>query len=452
MILDKSLRPKTPVDEPPAYDGGSSTSTNAASSLDPWATPSSTTSYFPDAKSRLDPFSESIDDHPTAPIAVMVKPTPPPSPSGKTSTGWMSQLIGTPKYKQDEEVRQTVLALLRGVIQKGEGQNSATTIDIIQCCIAACSARGMSFDKIAQERSIQGHTPLYWSIVKITSGSSSLPQAQNSLAPPSNPSGTDFIPVFNLLVALPLTPDGYADAIQACIMTSSHAMLERLQPHSPTPALHIPGEEDTHGRDIVTVVNAEDTEGSIAGAFRMQALVKDFQRRLRVLNEVKVDFIACGRMWSIKFFVWSPSLKNSPESRIPGVRHGAWVVMLELVENSHDTWLNSRLAIGQPEAKSASDSTVSQTPIVLWMASSGQNQLSGDEVQKYRYASRGPIYRALSDHPQASSLQFDGCPYIREDGSLDLFLDAKLVQPEENRPSPWAMPPAIASLMSAMSK
>ncbi|KAG9002794.1 hypothetical protein FRB94_004740 [Tulasnella sp. JGI-2019a] len=441
-MIDKSgQNPITPIDQPPAYDTAVAESSNARSlssiTVIPNSPPSSS-SYFPnDSKGR----SFDLNAQPITPVtAARLSPTPssPVAPAPpKQPAGWIGHLIGTQQSKQDLEVKQTVLGLLRGVIHQGEGQHSAT-IDIIQSCIAACRARGLSFEKIAQERSIQGHTPLYWSIVKIGSALKShstpaSPRPQNLSPSDSNTNMSELLSVFDVLAALPLTQDTYSDAIQACLLISSHTMFERLLPHSPTHALQIPGENDTSNRDIITVVNAEDVEGAITGAFRAQALVKDFQRRLRVLKEVKINFVARGRMWSLKFFIWSQGRLYPSEYHIPNVRNGSWVVMLELIENSPDTWLDSRLTIGRPNADPPSRSHSTKSPIVFRMKSSGRGtQLSGDEAQKRHFPARGPIYHLLSDDAQASSLQFDGCPYIREDGSLDLLLEAKLVEPSRN--------------------
>ncbi|KAG8889175.1 hypothetical protein FRB98_005517 [Tulasnella sp. 332] len=421
MILDKpaqsSTSPLTPIDQPPppAYDvvaEASNTVPNAPHTVS--SSSSNSYSYFPnDSKTRS--HSLDIDNRTVTPVTSV--PRPPPSPSSgssptrppKSPASWIGHLVGTKQSKQDLEVRQTVLGLLRGVIHQGEGQNSAT-LDIIQCCVAACQARGLSFEKIAQERSIQGHTPLYWSIVKIgstatCSSTPSSPRAQGTSLKATDMS--ELLAVFDALASLPLTPETYADAIQACLLTSSHTMFERLLPHSPNPSLRIPGDDETSGGDIITVVNAEDVEGAITGAFRAQALVKDFQRRLRVLKEIKIEFVARGRMWALRFFIWSPSMLYPTESHITGVRNGSWVVSLELVNNSPDTWLDSQLTIGRPNADPPSKSHPTKSPIVFRMASNPRVQITGDEIQKRRDWSRGPRYQLLSNVAQASSLQFE---------------------------------------------
>ncbi|KAG8865687.1 hypothetical protein FRB97_004515, partial [Tulasnella sp. 331] len=203
---------------------------------------------------------------------------------------------------------------------------------------------------IAQERSIQGHTPLYWTIVKIGSTAASnsnlgSPRSQNASLRSTEIS--ELPAVFDVLASLPLTLHTYADAIQACMLTWSHIMFERLLPHSTHPVLRIPGGDETSSGDIITVVNAEDAEGAITGAFRAQALIKDFQRRLRVLKDIKVEFVARGRMWLLRFFVWSSDMLYRTEGHITEVRNGSWIVSLELVSNSADTWLDSRLTIGR---------------------------------------------------------------------------------------------------------
>ncbi|KAG8865623.1 hypothetical protein FRB98_005380, partial [Tulasnella sp. 332] len=229
---------------------------------------------------------------------------------------------------------------------------------------------------IAQERSIQGHTPLYWTIVKIGSTAASnsnlgSPRSQNTFLRSAEIS--ELPAVFDVLASLPLTLHTYADAIQARTFTSSHIMFKRLLPHSPNPVLRIRGGDETSSGDIITVVNAEDAEGAITRTFRAQALIKDFQRRLYMLHRT--------------------------EGHITEVRNGSWIVSLELVTNSADTRLDSRLTIGQSKPDLSSKSQPTKSPIVFRMTSASRTQITGDETQKRWDSSRGPRYRLLSDDP-----------------------------------------------------
>lgn len=326
------------------------------------------------------------------------------------------------------------------MIQQGDGQSSNA---IIQCCIDACQSRGLSFESIAQERSIQGHTPLYWTIVKIASPSSQ-PSSSTSPAPtPSTPStptpststsipasdldASRALSVFDLLLSFPLTPDAYSDAIQACLLTSSHATFQLLLQHNPTPPPVIPGEEiESIPPDAVEVFNGEDVEAAISGAFRVTVKLRDFQKRLRVLKEIGVDFVARGRMWRIKFFIWAQG--NEYPKHVDDVKHGNWCVMLDLIENSPDTFLDSRLIVGKrceslplsfrlltlnSSATTLAGSTHPVTPsnprpMTFRMKSSREYQLSGVYSEKsWGVRSRGPVTHVLSEESNGASLQFE---------------------------------------------
>lgn len=387
VIITKTHLDDQPTEEPPSYS--SAVGPSSSSNLTPLRLPqpSSPESSYPSEKPPITPQPQTPISTSTSSIFSLT-PSQPKSPALSTPpapAGWISQLLGTPQAKADNEVRQTVLGLvwrsswfyprpldidlpppqIQGIIQQGD---SAYAIPIIQSCIDACEARGLSFANIVQERSIQGHTPLYWTIVKNVYSAKEEPPSSSDRKP-------NLETLFDILVSFPLTLEAYADALQACLLTSSHSTFLRLRKYNPEPPLAIPGsdEQDDQSEDTIRVTNGDDAEAALNGAFRVQINIKHFQKRMRVLKEVTVDFIArgarspcnslpnnllispiscIGRMWQLSFVVYTPA-QHGPGARVSTPTHfsrpiepGAWVLALDLVGASPSTWLDSRITIG----------------------------------------------------------------------------------------------------------
>ncbi|KAG8946218.1 hypothetical protein FRC04_011964 [Tulasnella sp. 424] len=486
VIITKTHLDDQPAEEPPSYS--SAVGPSSSSNLTPLRLPqpSSPESSYPSEKPPITPQPQTPISTSTSSIFSLT-PSQPKSPalsSPPAPAGWISQLLGTPQAKADNEVRQTVLGLVQGIIQQGD---SAYAIPIIQSCIDACEARGLSFANIVQERSIQGHTPLYWTIVKNVYSAKEEPPSSSDRKP-------NLETLFDILLSFPLTLEAYADALQACLLTSSHSTFLRLRKYNPEPPLAIPGsdEQDDQSEDTIRVTNGDDAEAALNGAFRVQINIKHFQKRMRVLKEVTVDFIARGRMWQLSFVVYTPA-QHGPGARVSTPTHfsrpiepGAWVLALDLVGASPSTWLDSRITIGNvkpppppapplvsiddpipgpgpsPQRRfrdamlnlarapttSAPQSPPSNQlpPIALRMKTPDQAMLTSRDARRdgtgYHNPSRKErhqrrqqtcqIASVLSENAQASSLQFDGCPYLEPDGSLDVIIEAKLVKPSNN--------------------
>lgn len=495
VLISKTHLDEQPTEEPPSYSsavGPSSSSSNVSSppALPRLSTPSS--SYYPPEKPQIPPQLQTPTSSSIFPLtSSQSKATTPPSPS-PAPAGWLSQLLGTPQAKADNEVRQTVLGLVQGIIQQGD---SAYAIPIIQSCIDACEARGLSFASIVQEPSIQSHTPLYWTIVKNV-------YSANEDEPSSSDRKPNLETLFDILLSFPLTLEAYADALQACLLTSSHSTFLRLRKYNPEPPLKIPGSDHQGDRieDTVLVTNGDDAEAALNGAFKVEITIKHFQKRMRVLKEILVEFIARGRMWQLSFVVYTPA-QHGPGARVSTPTHysrqvepGAWVLALDLIGASPSTWLDSRITIGNvrpppppaPPLVSIDDPipgpgpspqrrfrdamlnlarapttpapqsqpTNQLPPIALRMKTPDQAMLTSrdarrdgtgyhnpsrkDRQQRRQHGpggpsgSRGQIVTVLSENAHASSLEFDGCPYLEPDGSLNVVIEAKLVKPSNN--------------------
>ncbi|KAG8896584.1 hypothetical protein FRB99_008824 [Tulasnella sp. 403] len=297
MIIDKNqdvpINLITPEDQPPSYNsvaGDASSSSASRPTHNPRAG-SSGSPYFPlDVKTRSE--SPTLSG-PSSSGSRGNSKAEPASPVARSPAGWLGNFLGTPQAKKDTEVKNTVLGLVQAVIKQGD---SANAVAIIQSCSDACRARGLSFESIVQEPSIQDHTPLYWVIVKGVYSKSEDASPQTS---------TDGLSVlFDLLVSFPLTLATYEDAVQACLLTSSHETFVRLKRYNPSPQVRMLEDDTPDTEDTVTVVNGEDVEAVLNGAFRAEISIKNFQKRMRVFKEVSVEFIARGMcMYPFQFDV-----------------------------------------------------------------------------------------------------------------------------------------------------
>ncbi len=277
----------TTPEEPPSYLSVAGPSVPRAGVVLEAGSPSSG-----DEKSQYPITSSSLEGH--GPLKW--NPGSPVEPAG-----WLATVMGTAQAKQDLEVRTTVLSLvsslelrksrvsdhslqLHGIIQQGDSSDS---IPIIQSCIDACRARGMSFVNIAQEPSVQGHTPLYWTIVKGVF-------SDLKAGEPSSSSKDGLRTLFGVLLSFPLKTATYADAMQACLLTASHETFMIVKRHNPDPPPSIPSNDVSEYADDDVSVTIGDAEAALDGSFKVDVNIKHFQRRMRLLKEVPIEFIARG--------------------------------------------------------------------------------------------------------------------------------------------------------------
>lgn len=138
----------------------------------------------------------------------------------------------------------------------------------------------MAFSSILQEKSIEGHTPLYWAIVKRK----------------PDESVDDGTQVQDLLTALlsysaPLAQATVFDIRHACLISSDQPLFQRLS-QSPDFASGSAVDELLLGvtlpPDDVEVVNFPDDEGS----FAVNIGVVKFQKRMMITKNIIIEFIA----------------------------------------------------------------------------------------------------------------------------------------------------------------
>ncbi|KAJ7654444.1 hypothetical protein DFH06DRAFT_1133233 [Mycena polygramma] len=306
------------------------------------------------------------------------------------------------------QVRTTVLGLLRDLV-KLQPDDSDVAVSILRSCVDACAANGLSISTILQEKSVEGHTPLYWAIIK---------------RPSTEGQNLDLLTAM-LGLATPLTPATVSDVRLACLLMSDQALFQQLRtspefaPLSATDQMLL---DATMSPDDLLVENMLGD----AGAFAVDFAIVRFQKRMQVSNAVVLEFIARGRMWRLSFNV-------STQDRMHHPRRGTWYAALALLEQSPPTWVDSRLLVAAPEPDTKQDSgglfggkpRPRQTLSV---------RIKAKEQLRARRGGHGneiivPLDGADADGGMGS-LQYAGCPYISADETLRGRLEARLVRPE----------------------
>lgn len=286
----------------------------------------------------------------------------------------------------------TILGLVRDVVKQ---QSSPAGVSILQSCAEACRARNLPFDAIMQEKSIEGHTPLYWAIAK------------RDLSKP--PSESSEVGVIDMLLSFPLTEATRSDACQACLLQSDEELFQRLR-RSPGWALLSGADEMLLGEmpdDRISVRN--DPDDGDNGAFAVSFHIAQFQRRMRVSRLISQEFIARGRIWVLCFSIVGPGI---------GIRNpGAWMVNLYMREPCAPTFFNGRLVVRGP----SENGRTSRNPLIIRLRTQHNQQLTPQS----RDRSNG-LSVVLEDTTGGLSLQYDGSSYINANGSIDIELEASL--------------------------
>jgi hypothetical protein len=257
MIVEKQLHP-TPSDDPPAYD--SITSRPPHLDLKSPTPSGSSTSASPSPSSSKYPAS-----YPSSASA-----------KGKGKAQWFKFISKTSK-----DVKATTLGLVRDLVR--EDFQSPAASGILQSCAEACKTNGILLASILQEKSIEGHTPLYWAIVKRRPDDRQDESAQV----------TDLLTSL-LSFSTPLSSATVADIRHACLITSDQLLFQRLRQ---SPDFNSGSATDemligvTLPPDDVEVIDFPDDEGSFAVNF---GVVK-FQKRMMISKSISIEFIARGK-------------------------------------------------------------------------------------------------------------------------------------------------------------
>ncbi|KAG6907926.1 hypothetical protein DXG01_006856 [Tephrocybe rancida] len=271
MIIEKQPLPDdpTPSDSPPSYETANSQPSHTQFRNEKQPEPIGSTSTTRTTHTLSSP---ALSPNPI-PIA-----TSPSSSSSKGKGRANNSWFNFSASRTTREIHTTVRGLVRDLVRE-QSRNSAASLAILESCAEACSGYDLALSAILQEKSIEGHTPMYWAIVK---------------RPPDGEEDGTAVP--DLLTALisyanPLDPKTISDIRHACLLTSDQALFQRLRmspefsPLSGTDEMLLGA---TIPPDEITVENVTGDEGS----FAVNLKIVHFQKRMLVSKRIELDFIA----------------------------------------------------------------------------------------------------------------------------------------------------------------
>ena len=225
-----------------------------------------------------------------------------------------------PTASSQEDVRDTVRGLIHDVVQLTSPMRSSIEAaeGLLDSCANACKTQQISLARILQERTIDGHSPLYWAIAMRPS----LRQDDKDAYRDSD--------AFILAVvkhAVPLAPAAITELRNACSAVSDNKLYQQIRfipgafslPGTDRMLLH--GTPNTIARPVFSGLPSEldeknsrpkGKEREMLGGFEDKAQLREwvstdaedsfcvdlelqmFQRRMRVTKSLSVEFIARG--------------------------------------------------------------------------------------------------------------------------------------------------------------
>ncbi|KAH9021026.1 hypothetical protein EDB84DRAFT_1275164 [Lactarius hengduanensis] len=246
-------------------------------------------------------------------------------PKETTPSRWPSIFGLSNTTKQQLEVRGTTQSLLRDLLSQTR-PSEHEWLSVLTSCSEACHAQGLNFSFLLQEPFVEGHSPVYWAILK------------RPVTPATDP---DTLVMAILDASLPLDAQSVADTRLACMTVSDNALFVRLgqryeglSPHLGTDKVLL------GGADAVDSVVVDEPRGGDGDAFTVRFSLTQFPLRMRVSKLARVEFIARGALWQLVFAVAGAPGAPHPH---PG-RVGDWLVSLSLSEPSSPAWVDARLS------------------------------------------------------------------------------------------------------------
>lgn len=381
------------------------------------------------AKSKTDPLGPNPD--------ATLGPRPPSHPTtglkrvrhkATTPSRWLpTSIFGLSKTAK--QVRGTTQSLLRDLLSQAR-PSEHEWLSVLTSCSEACDAQGLNFSALLQEPFVEGHSPVYWAILKRPI----LPVKVDHTTTTRDP---DTLVMAILDASLPLNAQSVADTRLACMTVSDNALFVRLgqRYESFSPRL---GTDKVllGGADTVDSVTVDESRGG--GAFTVRFSLTQFPLRMRVSKLARVEFIARGRLWQFVFAVAGAPGAPHPH---PG-RVGEWFVSLSLSEPSSPAWVDGRLSIvdrSLPPPPSAPDPPQT-TPLVALRVfplppkhpNNGKQRATVSlaiKTEMHQISPSGPVREivvSLEKSAFGTSLQNDTTSFVDADGTLNAQLEVKL--------------------------
>ncbi|KAJ7938371.1 hypothetical protein B0H13DRAFT_2301939 [Mycena leptocephala] len=248
--------------------------------------------------------------------------------------------LGSAQRRVAKEVRKTVSGLIHDLVRDQTLDSNISCVGILESCREVCAAHSVNMPGILQQPYIEGHTPLHWAIVK---------RPVDESEPPAS---FELPPLIRTLLAYsaPLQDSTIKDARLACLHNCDQWLFQSLrlcpdfQPLSHKSQLLLGVQVPP---DTVTVSAFARHDASFTVDFEFA----QFQKRMRVSQDVHLDFISHARMWRISFFVAVNTW---------GLNDGQWAARLSLCEHSPSTAVTATYILNEltPQESSESDESV----------------------------------------------------------------------------------------------
>ncbi|KAJ6463442.1 hypothetical protein C8R45DRAFT_1220272 [Mycena sanguinolenta] len=366
MIFPEPKPTEAPLDAPPAYDGGASSS------------------QAPIVEKRVPPTptSPASSSNLNLPHRSRVAPQNTWTSLGDGVGNLLSDFgFGPPQRRVAREVRKTVSGLIHDLVRDQTIDSNLSCVAILESCSEACAAQSVNLPALLQQAYIEGHTPLYWAIVK------------RPLEESEPPASFELPPLIRALLAYsaPLEKATIKDAQLACLHNCDQWLYQSLRLCPDFEAL-------SHKDQLLLGVRVPpDTVNVGAPArhdapFTVEFEFPWFQKRMRVSQEVKLDFISHARMWNISFFVaYNTSNLND----------GQWGARLGLSENSPVTNLTASYIL-EEQIHDPAPGTPDNASVSL--------ELKGKLGPPNSYY---PLHVALPD-----AVQYPRSPFLTPEGTL----------------------------------
>ncbi|KAJ7042811.1 hypothetical protein C8F04DRAFT_993059 [Mycena alexandri] len=361
MIVPSDPKPSDAADAPPAYDG-----------------PSNGQATIAEKRARRAPGPTSS----TLPSASSIRPRQQVPKSGWRSLqdgvgGILADVgLGSAQQRAAQEVRKTVTGLVHDLVRDQTLDSNVSCVGILESCSEACATHSINMSSLLQQPYIEGHTPLYWAIVKRPTDESEAASEAFELPP--------LIGAL-LTYSAPLKHTTIREARLACLHICDQWLYQSLR-------LYFGALVDKDRLLLGVDVPPDKITVGIAARhdapFTVDFEIPDFQKRMRVSRDANISFISHARMWKIQFFVANGDYK---------LMDGHWAVRLGLRENSPSTNVAATYIL---------EETISDTT----PGESVKLELSGNLVPE---ENDYHMHIALPD-----AVQYPRSPFLTADGTL----------------------------------
>jgi len=379
-----------------------------------------------------DPSQTSRSSHSKRPSKASRKPAAP-------SRWFPTSIFGLSKTAK--QVRSATQEFLRDLLSQAR-PSEHEWLSLLSNCADTCNAQGLSFSALLQEPFVEGHLPVYWAILKrppppAVAAAASVAKTDHT-SPASN-SDPDALVLAILDASLPINAASVGDARLACVTVSDNALFVRLgqryeafSPRSGTDRVLLGGSDTV---DTVSVEEARGSGSNISAAFTVRFSITQFQLRMRVSKQARIEFIARGRLWYLAFSVAGTNT---------GPPAGEWLVSLGLVEPSSPTWVDARLCIVDRSPPSSPPSTLDPSSAAYRMTqraglplppkhpTSGKHRNTVSlpiKTTNFQLSPGGPTREVIVSLDKVlfgATLQNDATSFVDTHGILNAELEVKL--------------------------